>query len=315
MKELELSPEIRQEVDRQLEIISRGTVDLLPLDELKLKLARAVRDDVPLRIKQGFDPTSPDIHLGHAVGIRKLKQFQDLGHRIVLIVGDYTAMVGDPSGRSVTRPQLSHDEIIANAETYQAQFFKILDRSRTEVVFNGDWFKKLEFKEVMNLAAKYTVARILERDDFALRIEANAPISIHELLYPLMQAYDSVAVEADLELGGTDQKFNLLAGRTIQEAYGQEPQCILTLPILTGTDGEKKMSKSFGNCIGIDEPAREMFGKIMSIPDELVWDYFSLATDLSQDELDGVERRLSDGRTNPMDVKRELSVRITDMST
>jgi tyrosyl-tRNA synthetase len=308
----EFSPSVLAEVDRQMEIISRGTVDVLPLDEFKLKLARSIRDRKPLRVKQGFDPTAPDIHLGHSVCIRKLKQFQDLGHQVVLIVGDYTALVGDPSGRSATRPQLEYEQILKNAETYEAQFFKILDRSKTEVAHNGDWFKKLQFAEVMRLAAKYTVARILERDDFAERFKAETPISVHELLYPLMQAYDSVAIRSDIEIGATEQKFNLLAGRTIQEAYGVEPQCILTMPVLVGVDGERRMSKSLGNYIGVDEPPREMFGKIMSIPDKLIEQYFFLVTDCSKEKLEEVSRRLKDGRTNPMDLKRELGVMIVD---
>jgi len=309
----DFSPEVLKEVDRQLEIISRGTVELLPQDEFQVKLARSIRDQIPLRIKQGFDPTSPDIHIGHAVGIRKLKQFQDLGHQIVLIVGDYTALVGDPSGQSATRPQLSHEEIMVNAETYQEQFFKILDRSKTEVVFNGDWFKKMEFSEVMGLASKCTVARILERDDFSKRMKANTPISVHELLYPLMQGYDSVAIKSDLELGATEQTFNLLAGRTIQEAYSQEPQCILTMPILVGTDGVKKMSKSLDNYIGVDESPREMFGKAMSIPDKCIYEYFQLATDRVPEALDEIKQRLDAGKTNPMDIKRELGIVLVDM--
>lgn len=313
MNQSVFSHELLREVDRQVDIISRGTVDLLPLDEFKAKLAQSLQNNVPLRIKQGFDPTSADIHIGHAVGIRKLKQFQDLGHQVVLIVGDYTALVGDPSGQSATRPQLSHDQIMKNAETYQEQFFKILDRSKTEVVFNGDWFKKMGFVEVMHLASMYTVARILERDDFTLRLKANTPISVHELLYPLMQGYDSVAMRADLELGATEQTFNLLTGRTIQEAYGQEPQCILTMPILVGTDGEKKMSKSLGNYIGIDESPREMYGKVMSIPDKLIYDYFVLTTGSSIEKLDEVKRRLAEGQTNPMEIKRELGIALVDM--
>jgi tyrosyl-tRNA synthetase len=309
----DFSPEVLAEVDRQIAIVSRGTVDLLPLDEFRVKLARSIRDQVPLRIKQGFDPTSPDIHIGHAVGIRKLKQFQDLGHQVVLIVGDYTALVGDPSGQSATRPQLSHEAIMANAETYQEQFFKILDKARTEVVINGEWFCKLEFQQVMQLASKYTVARILERDDFTKRMKAGTPISIHELFYPLMQGYDSVAMKADLELGATEQTFNLLAGRTIQEAYGQEAQCILTMPILVGTDGVKKMSKSLGNYIGVDEPPREMFGKAMSIPDECIYQYFELATGRTPAELDAIKERLDSGETNPMVIKRELGVALVNM--
>jgi len=303
----------RAEVESQLKAISRGAVDLLPDDELKAKLAVSIRDNKPLRIKQGFDPTSSDLHLGHTVGIRKLKTFQELGHQIVLIVGDYTAMVGDPSGQSVTRPQLTHEEIMQHAETYQDQFFKVLDKSKTEVVRNGDWFKEMDFKEVMRLASQYTVARLLERDDFTKRMKAETPISMHELLYPLMQGYDSVAIESDLELGGTDQKFNLLVGRTIQEAYGQEPQCILTTPLLVGTDGVKKMSKSLGNYIGIDESPREMFGKSMSIPDNLIDDYYTLATEVPDGELEDIRKRLSDPGVNPMVIKKELGERLVDM--
>ena len=308
----EFSPSVLTEVDRQMEIVSRGTVDVLPMDEFRLKLARSIRDNAPLRVKQGFDPTAPDIHLGHAVCIRKLKQFQDLGHKVILIVGDYTALIGDPSGRSATRPRLLYEQILKNAETYEEQFFKILDRSKTEVVHNGDWFKKLEFAEVMQLAAKYTVARVLERDDFSERFKAETPISVHELLYPLMQGYDSVAIRADVEIGATEQKFNLLAGRTIQESYGLEPQCILTMPVLVGVDGERRMSKSLGNYIGVDEPPREMFGKVMSIPDRLIEQYFLLATDCSAEKLNEVNHRLSDGHTNPMDLKRELGILIVD---
>jgi tyrosyl-tRNA synthetase len=308
----EVSPSVLKEVERQLAVISRGTVDILPLDEMKAKLARSIRDNKPLRVKQGFDPTAPDIHLGHAVCIRKLKQFQELGHQIVLIVGDYTGLVGDPSGRSATRPQLEYETILENAKTYQEQFFKILDASKTEVVRNGDWFKKMQFAEVMKLAARYTVARVLERDDFAIRFKEGNPISVHELMYPLMQAYDSVAIRADVEIGATEQKFNLLCGRTIQEAYGLEPQCILTLPVLVGTDGERRMSKSLGNYIGIDEAPREMFGKVMSIPDRLIYDYFLYTTSVAPDKLEEVKLRLGDGVTNPMELKRELGMAIVD---
>ncbi len=312
LSQSEFSPSVLKEVERQLEVIGRGTVDILPLDEMKAKLARSIRDNKPLRVKQGFDPTAPDIHLGHAVCIRKLKQFQELGHQVVLIVGDYTGLVGDPSGRSATRPQLEYEVILENAKTYQEQFFKILDASKTEVVRNGDWFKKMQFSEVMRLAAKYTVARVLERDDFAIRFKEGSPISVHELMYPLMQAYDSVAIRSDIEIGATEQKFNLLAGRTIQEAYGLEPQCILTMPVLVGTDGERRMSKSLGNYIGIDEAPREMFGKVMSIPDRLIYDYFLYTTDASSSKLEEVKRKLSDGETNPMELKRELGIAIVD---
>lgn len=308
-----LSPEDQRELDHQLQIISRGAVDLLPEEEFKQKLARSIVENKPLRVKQGFDPTSPDIHLGHTVGIRKLRQFQDLGHQVVLIVGDYTAMVGDPSAQSVTRPKLLHDDIMKNAETYQVQFFKILDKARTEVRYNGEWFAKMPFTEVMNLASKFTVARLLERDDFTKRIAAQSPISIHELFYPLMQGYDSVAIEADLELGATEQKFNLLAGRTIQEAYGKEPQLVLTMPILVGTDGVKKMSKSFGNYIGIDEEPREIFGKAMSISDDLIYQYFELTTDASQEDLAQIRRDLNDAKINPMAIKKQLGEMLVDM--
>lgn len=309
----ELSVETRRELEKQLKIISRGTVDMLPDGEFEVRLAESIEQNRPLRVKQGFDPTSPDIHLGHTVGIRKLRQFQDLGHQIVLIVGDYTAMVGDPSGQSATRPQLTYEEIMANAETYQQQFFKILDKAKTEVRFNGEWFKKMDFVEIMHLATKYTVARMLERDDFTVRIRRGNPISIHELFYPLMQGYDSVAIEADVEIGATEQTFNLLAGRTIQEAYGVRPQLVLTMPILVGLDGEMKMSKSLGNYIGIDEPAREIFGKTMSLPDELIYRYFELATDVDEKTLEDISQRLKSPDVNPRDVKAELAEYLVDM--
>lgn len=306
-------PWVEAEFQRQWALIARGAVDLLPLDEFQIKLKRSIAHKRPLRIKQGFDPTSPDIHLGHTVGIRKLKTLQDLGHQIVLIVGDYTASVGDPSGRNSTRPQLSYSEILKNAETYEQQFFRILDKSKTEIRFNGEWFKKMEFLEVMKLAAQYTVARLLERDDFTKRFKANEPISVHELLYPLMQAYDSVAIRSDVELGGTEQKFNLLAGRVIQEAYGIEPQCILTLPLLVGTDGVQKMSKSLGNYVGITDTPKEIFGKVMSIPDALIFDYFELASDVDQSRLAEIKKQLADPSTNPMSLKKELGERLVEM--
>lgn len=307
------SPEVIKEFERQWKIISRGAVDILPDGEFQNRLKKSIAENKPLRVKQGFDPTSPNIHLGHTVGIRKLKQFQELGHKIVLIIGDYTALVGDPSGQSATRPALSYDDIMKNAETYQTQFFKILDKSKTEICFNGDWFKKMNFTEIMHLATKFTVARMLERDDFTKRMKANTPISIHELFYPLMQGYDSVAIKADVELGATEQTFNLLAGRTIQEAYGVEAQLVLTMPILVGLDGEKKMSKSLGNYIGIDEPAREIFGKAMSIPDNLIHAYFELATDVSFEKLADIKKQLDDSSVNPMILKKELGETIVDM--
>ena len=307
------SPAVTAEFERQWKEISRGTVELLPHGEFEERVKRSIRDNKPLRIKQGFDPTAPDIHLGHTIGIRKLKQFQELGHKIVLIVGDYTALIGDPSGRSATRPQLKYDQIMKNAETYQAQFFKILDKSRTEVHRNGEWFEKMSFQEIMELATKFTVARLLERDDFEKRMRRQVPISLHELFYPLMQAYDSVAIKADVELGATEQTFNLLAGRTIQEAYGVEPQCILTLPVLVGIDGEQRMSKSLGNYIGIDEPAREIFGKTMRIPDEQIENYLTMATDFTLEEVERLKQQLSSPDVNPMEIKKLLAERLTDM--
>lgn len=309
----ELSPETKRELEHQLKIISRGAVDMLPKGEFETRLVESIDNNRPLRVKQGFDPTSPDIHLGHSVGIRKLRQFQDLGHQVVLIVGDYTGMVGDPSGQSSTRPQLTYDDIMKNAETYQQQFFKILDKSKTEVRFNGDWFKKMNFLEVMGLAGKYTVARLLERDDFTKRMRRGIPISIHELFYPLMQGYDSVVIKADVEIGATEQTFNLLAARSIQEAYGIRAQLVLTMPILVGLDGEKKMSKSLGNYIGIDEPAREVFGKVMSIPDALIHSYFELASDIDEEELAQIAAKLKQPEVNPMEIKKQLGVRLVDM--
>lgn len=296
-----------------MRVISSGTVEILPEGELARKLARSIETGRPLRVKQGFDPTAPDIHLGHTVGLRKLRQFQELGHTIVLIVGDYTGMVGDPSGRSATRPRLTPEEVNANAQTYLEQFFKVLDESQTEVRKNGEWFAKMPFSEVMRLASQMTVSRMLERDDFDKRFKSEVPISIHEMFYPLMQAYDSVAIDADIEIGGTDQKFNLLTGRQIQEAYGQEPQVILTLPILVGTDGAQRMSKSLDNYIGVSEPPAQIFGKTMSIPDELIVPYFELATELSPDEVDKIRAELKSGSINPMEHKKSLAETIVRM--
>ena len=298
---------------RQWEIISRGAVDLLPEEDFRAKLSSSIDKSRPLRVKQGFDPTSPDIHIGHAVGIRKLRQFQDLGHQVVLIVGDYTALIGDPSGQSATRPQLKYEQICANAETYQEQFFRILDRSKTEVRWNGEWFKKMDFREIMHLATSFTVARLLERDDFTLRMKGNVPISLHELFYPLMQGYDSVAIKSDVELGATEQKFNLLAARPIQMAYGVEPQVILTMPILVGLDGEKKMSKSLGNYIGITDPPREMFGKVMSLPDRLIESYFEMTTNTALDRLEAIKKTLAQPDVNPMLIKKELGETLVDL--
>lgn len=313
MEKKEYSPEVMAEVKRQIVLIKRGVMELLPEDEFELKLAESIKTNTPLRIKQGFDPTAPDIHLGHTVGIRKLKQFQELGHTVVLIIGDYTSLIGDPSGRSDTRPILSYEKIIENAKTYQEQFFSILDKSKCEVHFNGEWFAKMDFREFMNLTTRFTVARILERDDFEKRYKAGNPISMHELFYPIMQAYDSVAIHSDVELGGTEQKFNLLAGRTLQEGFDQSAQCILTLPILVGLDGERKMSKSLGNYIGIDDPAKEIFGKAMSIPDELIYQYFEMVTDVPAERLKEIKAELDAGRTNPMVLKKKLAATLVDM--
>jgi len=297
----------------QFDLISRGTVELLPEGGFEERLKKSIAENKPLRVKQGFDPTAPDIHLGHTVGIRKLRQFQDLGHQIVLIIGDYTGLICDPSGRSVTRPQLTYDQVMTNAETYQNQFFKILDKSKTEVHFNGEWFSKMDFQEIMTLASKFTVARILERDDFEKRYKAGIPISIHELFYPLMQGYDSVAIKADVEIGATEQKFNLLTGRDIQQDYGLEPQLVLTTPVLVGLDGHQRMSKSIGNYIGIDESPKDIFGKVMSISDNMIYSYFELVTDVSTGRLAEIKKQLDDEKTNPMNLKKELGETLTAM--
>jgi len=304
---------INPEVARQLEILRQGVEEIIPEADLIRKLERSVATRVPLRVKQGFDPTAPDIHLGHTIGLRKLHQFQELGHQVVLIVGNYTALVGDPSGRSQTRPTLSEAEVMANAQTYLDQFFKVVDKARTEVRWNGDWFKPMTFVEILRLTSQFTVARMLERDDFEKRYKAGEPIGIHEFLYPLMQAYDSVVIKADVEIGATEQKFNLLAGRDIQSAYGVEPQAIVTLPVLEGLDGVRRMSKSLGNYIGVAEPPKEIYGKVMSLPDHLIERYFRLVTDATKAECDEVARALRDGATNPMVWKKQLARRIVRM--
>ena len=300
-------------VEEQLEVIGRGTIDLLPMDELKEKLEKSLKSGKPLRIKQGFDPTAPDIHLGHTVGIRKLKQFQDLGHQVIVIIGDYTGMVGDPSEKISTRPRLTHQDVMENAKTYEKQFFKILDREKTEIRYNGDWFSRMSFAEVTNLASKFTVARMLERDDFAKRYKDQQPISIHEFFYPLMQGYDSVMIQADVEIGATEQKFNLVIGRQIQKEYGQDPQIVLTLPVLEGLDGIQRMSKSLGNYIGIDESPEEIYGKTMSIPDKLIYPYYELITDIDLKGLKGIKATLEDPSNNPMELKRSLARNLVRM--
>jgi tyrosyl-tRNA synthetase len=286
----------------QLAELERGAHEVLVSAELVKKLRRGV----PLRVKAGFDPTAPDLHLGHTVLLTKMRHFQQLGHEVTFLIGDFTTLIGDPSGRNVTRPALTREEIEANARTYEAQVFKILDRDKTRVDFNSRWLSPLTAADVVRLTAHYTVARMLERDDFAKRYKSGQPISIHEFLYPLAQGYDSVAMRTDVELGGTDQKFNLLVGRTLQEAYGQEPQVVMTMPLLEGTDGVNKMSKSLGNYIGITEDADAMFGKIMSISDELMWRYFELLSFRPLAEIAALKRAIADGR-NPRDVKFELA--------
>ncbi len=294
-------------LDEQLAYLTKGADETIRVEELKAKLERSAQTGKPLRVKAGFDPTAPDIHLGHTVLIRKLKHFQDLGHTVIFLIGDFTGMIGDPSGRNVTRPPLTPEEIAANAETYKKQVFKILDPHKTVVDFNNRWLGKLSSADWVKLCSHYTVARMLERDDFANRMKEQRPISMHELLYPLSQAYDSVALEADVELGGTDQKFNLLVGRVIQPEYGQEPQVIMTMPILEGLDGVQKMSKSLGNYVGINEPAAEMFGKLMSISDEMMWRYYLLLTDLTPTEIEALKASVASGENHPLEVKKALA--------
>ncbi len=294
-------------VEEQIAIIRRGAVEIIPEEDLRRKLERSLQTGVPLVIKQGFDPTAPDIHLGHTVGLRKLRQFQDLGHTVVFLIGDFTGMIGDPSGRSETRKRLDHDELVENAKTYTEQAFKILDPKRTVVDYNSRWLAKLEFADVLRLTATQTVAQMLERDDFEKRYAAGRPISLLEFVYPLAQGYDSVALNADVEIGATEQKFNLLMAREIQRHYGQEPEVILTLPILEGIDGVEKMSKSLGNYIGITEPAEEIFGKTMRIPDTLMLKYFELVSTRTPAQLDEIRARLKAPGTNPSHLKRELA--------
>lgn len=291
----------------QFRLISYGVADLLPEDEFKKKLEKAVATNTPLIIKLGLDPTAPDIHLGHTVVLRKLKLFQDFGHKVIILIGDFTARIGDPTGKSVTRPPLTEEQVITNAKTYQEQIFKVLDAEKTEVRFNSEWLSKLDFADVLKLASKYTVARMLERDDFHKRYTEGRPISIHEFMYPLMQGYDSVALKADVEFGGTDQTFNLLMGRHLQGEEGMPEQTIITMPILEGLDGVQKMSKSLGNYIGISEAPSEMYGKAMSIPDELMMRYFMLVTDMSIEEQEQLSQDLESGAAHPRDVKMKLA--------
>ncbi|WP_173712904.1 tyrosine--tRNA ligase [Clostridium beijerinckii] len=293
-----------------MKIIRKGVADIISIDDLEKKIIKSAKEDKPLIIKLGLDPTAPDIHLGHAVVLRKIKQMQDLGHRAVIIIGDFTGKIGDPTGKSKTRKPLTKEEVVENALTYQKQIFKILDRDKTEIKFNSEWLSELSFEEVLKLAATTTVARMLEREDFKKRYNSNTPIGIHEFFYPLMQGYDSIALKADIELGGTDQTFNILMGRTLQKNAGMEQQTAIFMPILEGLDGKEKMSKSLGNYIGIQESAEIMFKKVMEIPDDLIIKYYELATDEHPDKIRGIKEELDNGK-NPRDVKFELAKIIT----
>jgi tyrosyl-tRNA synthetase len=297
-------------IDEQLAYLRKGTIEIIREEDLRAKLEKSARTGKPLRVKLGADPTAPDIHLGHTVVIRKLRAFQELGHTVVFLIGDFTGLIGDPSGKSATRPQLSREEIAANAETYKTQIFKLLDPAKTEIRFNSEWIDKLGSAGFIRLASHITVKQILERDDFQKRLSKEQPIALHELLYPLVQGYDSVALEADVELGGSDQKFNLLVGRNLQREYEQEAQVCVITPLLEGTDGVQKMSKSLGNYIGINEAPAEMFGKVMSISDELMWRYYELLTDLRTEEIVALREATASGARNPRDLKVELARRI-----
>ncbi|MCD6163109.1 MAG: tyrosine--tRNA ligase [candidate division Zixibacteria bacterium] len=304
---------MHDEVERQFARISRGVEEIIQPDDLKKRLEWSITNNKPLVIKEGFDPTAPDIHIGHMVSIRKLRTFQKLGHRVVFLIGDYTGLVGDPSGRNSARKKMTEEEVLENAETYKKQIFKVLDSEKTEIKFNSEWFKKMDFAGVLKLTSQYTIARILERDDFEKRYKAGNPISVMEFLYPLMQGYDSVALHVDVEIGGTDQKFNLLVGRTLQERYGQQAQIVMTLPLLVGTDGVEKMSKSLGNYIGINDPGTEIYGKAMSIPDNQILNYFTLATEVNEDKLKQIKLQLESDSVNPMVLKKELAWTLVEL--
>lgn len=300
-------------LNEQMDLIRRGAAEIIPEDDLVRKIERSIKSKKPLRVKLGCDPSRPDLHLGHSVVLRKLRQFQDLGHQAILIIGDFTGMIGDPSGKSKTRPPLSLEETRRNGQTYFEQATKVLAAQKIKMLYNSEWLGKMSFADVILLAGRYTVARMLERDDFTERHKAGEPIGIHEFLYPLAQAMDSVAVEADVELGGTDQKFNLLVGRDIQREYGQEPQAILTMPILPGTDGIEKMSKSLDNYIGLNDTPRDMFGKSLRIPDFLIYTYYELTTNISNKDLREIQKQLADRKVNPRDLKRRLARTLVSM--
>ncbi|GAB4123691.1 MAG: tyrosine--tRNA ligase [Acidobacteriota bacterium] len=301
---------VKLTVEEQIAYLMKGAAEVIDPAELRRKLEWSQKTGTPLTVKVGFDPTAPDLHLGHTVLLRKMKHFQDLGHRVVFLIGDFTALIGDPSGRSRTRPPMTREEVLANAETYKSQVFKLLDPDKTIVDFNSRWLGALQAEEFIRLCAKYTVARILEREDFSRRLSEQQPVSIHELIYPLVQAYDSVFLKADFELGGTDQRFNLLVGRDIQREYGLEPQVLLMVPILEGLDGVEKMSKSLGNYVGITEPPEVMFGKLMSITDALMWRYWELLTDRSAAEIEAMKASVDAGRLHPMQVKSDLAAQV-----
>jgi tyrosyl-tRNA synthetase len=300
-------------LNEQIDLIKRGTSEIIPEEELVQKLEKSLKESKPLNIKLGCDPTRPDLHLGHSVVLRKLAQFQELGHQAILIIGDFTGMIGDPSGRNTSRPPLSFEEARENGKSYFEQASKILDKEKTKIVHNSEWLGKMTFEDVIKLASKYTIARMLERDDFTKRYKGGIPISMHEVLYPLAQAMDSVAIKSDVELGGTDQKFNLLVGRDIQREFGMTPQVILTMPLLIGTDGSEKMSKSLDNYIGINESAKEIYGKTLSIPDDLIYLYYVLTTDASNEELSLIQQALTNKSVNPRNIKRSLARKLVEM--
>jgi tyrosyl-tRNA synthetase len=299
-------------IEEQLALIKRGAVNIIDEEDLAKKVSRSIETGIPLKIKYGADPSASDLHLGHTVPLNKLRQFQDIGHEVVFIIGDFTAMIGDPSGKSKTRPKLSREEVLSNAKTYQEQIFKILLPEKTQIVFNNDWFSKMMFEDVITLASKYTVARMLERDDFTKRYTNGVPISILEFFYPLIQGYDSVKIESDVEIGGTDQTFNFLVARDLQREYSQEPQVMLTLPILEGTDGIQKMSKSLGNYIGISEPPNDIFGKVMSISDDMMFRYYELLTVRNNSEIDKMKEDVQSGKVHPMEVKKTLASELVE---
>lgn len=300
-------------IEEQIKIISKGIDEIIGLEDLKNKLEISIKENKPLIVKLGLDPSAPDIHLGHTVVLRKMKQLQDLGHKVIIIIGDFTGKIGDPTGKSKARKALSTEQVLENAKTYEEQILKVLDRDKTDIVFNSSWLSKLSFEEAIKLAATTTVARMLEREDFKKRYESQTPISLHEFFYPLMQGFDSVEIEADIELGGTDQRFNVLMGRSLQKEFNQDPQATIFMPLLEGLDGKEKMSKSLGNYIGIDEKANVMYEKAMMIPDELIIKYFELVTDIHPDTIDDIKRKLEENKVNPRDIKMDLAKEIVNL--